>query len=58
MTALILQIGGIDILFTEILQRCAAAVPVGTPSRDAYTRGGTDQLNGASPPPAPGWLPP
>lgn len=39
-----LQIGGNDIGFTEILVRCATLLPIGTPCRDQYTSGGTDEL--------------
>ena len=39
------QIGGNDIGFTEILWRCAAPLPLGTPCRDHYTRGGVDELS-------------
>ena len=40
-----LQIGGNDIGFSEILQRCAALLPLGTPCRDFYTAGGVDELS-------------
>ncbi|MDQ3896275.1 MAG: SGNH/GDSL hydrolase family protein [Actinomycetota bacterium] len=40
-----IQIGGNDIGFSEILQRCAAAFPVGTPCQDAYVHGGVDELS-------------
>ncbi len=40
-----LQIGGNDIGFVEILQRCAAVVPLGTPCQDHYVRGGVDALS-------------
>lgn len=40
-----LQIGGNDIGFLEILYRCAAVLPVGTPCRDTYTSGGSDVLS-------------
>ncbi len=40
-----LQIGGNDIGFSEILQRCLALVPLGTPCRDFYTGGGSDELS-------------
>jgi lysophospholipase L1-like esterase len=40
-----LQIGGNDIGFSEILQRCTALLPAGTPCRDFYTRGGVDELS-------------
>ena len=44
-TTVSLQIGGNDMGFTEILYRCAAVLPVGTPCQDAYTSGGTDELS-------------
>jgi lysophospholipase L1-like esterase len=37
-------IGGNDIGFTEIVRTCLAALPFGTPCRDRWTAGGTDQL--------------
>ena len=40
-----LQIGGNDIGFSEILQRCAAVLPLGTPCRDFYTAGGVDEIS-------------
>ncbi|HEX6596919.1 MAG TPA: SGNH/GDSL hydrolase family protein [Acidimicrobiales bacterium] len=40
-----LQIGGNDMGFSEILQRCLALLPVGTPCRDFYTQGGVDELS-------------
>lgn len=40
-----LQIGGNDMGFTEILQRCLALLPVGSPCRDHYTAGGVDELS-------------
>lgn len=40
-----LQIGGNDIGFSEILQRCATPLPFGTPCRDYYTSGGMDELS-------------
>jgi lysophospholipase L1-like esterase len=40
-----LQIGGNDIGFAEILQRCLALLPLGTPCRDYYNRGGVDELS-------------
>jgi lysophospholipase L1-like esterase len=43
-TTVSLQIGGNDIGFTEILYRCAAILPVGTPCQTAYASGGTDEL--------------
>lgn len=39
-----IQIGGNDIGFAEILQRCKSVVPVGTPCRNFYTGGGTDEI--------------
>ena len=39
-----IQIGGNDIGFSEILQRCSSPVPLGTPCRDHYTRAGTDEI--------------
>ena len=39
------QIGGNDIGFTEILARCAAVLPLGTPCRTAYTAGGADEIS-------------
>lgn len=43
-TTVSLQIGGNDIGFTEMLYRCAAVLPVGTPCQTAYASGGTDEL--------------
>lgn len=40
-----LQIGGNDIGFSEILQRCTALLPLGTPCRDVYTSGGVDEIS-------------
>ena len=40
-----LQIGGNDIGFSEILWRCPAPLPIGTPCRDYYTRGGVDEIS-------------
>jgi len=40
-----MQIGGNDIGFSEILQRCTALLPLGTPCRDFYTSGGTDEIS-------------
>lgn len=40
-----LQIGGNDIGFAEILQRCTAVVPLGTPCQRHYTAGGTDEIS-------------
>jgi hypothetical protein len=39
------QIGGNDIGFSEILGRCTALLPLGTPCRDWYTRGGVDEIS-------------
>ena len=39
------QIGGNDIGFTEILSRCAALLPLGSPCRTAYTGTGVDELS-------------
>ncbi len=39
------QIGGNDIGFSEILQRCTFGWPLGTPCRDSYTRGGVDEIS-------------
>jgi lysophospholipase L1-like esterase len=44
-TLLSVQIGGNDIGFTEILQRCVAVLPLGAPCRAAYTGGGVDQIS-------------
>ena len=40
-----MQIGGNDIGFSEILGRCIAVLPLGTPCRDWYTRGGVDEIS-------------
>ncbi len=40
-----LQIGGNDIGFSEILRRCVALLPLGTPCRDLYTGGGVDEIS-------------
>ena len=45
-TTVSVQIGGNDIGFIEIVARCAAILPVGTPCQDIYTAGGTDELSG------------
>lgn len=37
-------IGGNDIGFGDIVKNCISALPVGTPCKDRYTAGGTDQL--------------
>lgn len=37
-------IGGNDIGFSEIVRNCISPTPTGTPCRDRYTAGGTDQL--------------
>jgi lysophospholipase L1-like esterase len=39
-----LQIGGNDIGFTEILERCQTANPFGRPCQDRFVRGGVDEL--------------
>lgn len=39
-----LQIGGNDIGFSEILERCGSPLPLGTPCQDAYVVGGVDEL--------------
>jgi lysophospholipase L1-like esterase len=44
-TTVSVQIGGNDIGFMEIVARCAAVLPVGTPCRNIYTSGGTDELS-------------
>ena len=44
-SAVSLQIGGNDIGFSQILQRCAAVLPLGTPCRDFYTAGGVDEIS-------------
>ena len=44
-TTVSVQIGGNDIGFLEIVARCAAVLPVGTPCQDVYTAGGTDELS-------------
>ena len=44
-TTVSLQIGGNDIGFSEIVQRCTAVLPLGTPCRDQYTRGGVDEIS-------------
>ncbi|CAA9233752.1 MAG: putative secreted hydrolase [uncultured Acidimicrobiales bacterium] len=44
-TTVSLQIGGNDIGFGEIVQRCTAVLPLGTPCRDLYTRGGVDEIS-------------
>ncbi len=40
-----IQIGGNDIGFGEILQRCLAPLPLGMPCRDHFTGGGTDEVS-------------
>ena len=40
-----LQIGGNDIGFSEIVLRCTAPLPLGTPCRDLYTSGGVDEIS-------------
>jgi lysophospholipase L1-like esterase len=37
-------IGGNDIGFSEIVKSCLSATPFGTPCKDHYTAGGTDEL--------------
>jgi lysophospholipase L1-like esterase len=37
-------IGGNDLGFSEIVQNCVSPTPFGTPCRDRYTAGGTDQI--------------
>lgn len=37
-------IGGNDIGFSEIVRSCVSPTPVGSPCKDRYTAGGTDQL--------------
>ena len=44
-TVVSLQIGGNDIGFSEIIQRCAAPLPFGTPCRDRYAPGGVDEIS-------------
>ena len=44
-TIVSLQIGGNDIGFSEILQRCVAAIPLGTPCRDIYAPGRIDEIS-------------
>ena len=39
------QVGGNDIGFAEILGRCTALLPLGTPCRDFYTSGGVDEIS-------------
>jgi len=39
------QIGGNDIGFVEIVERCATLLPLGTPCRDTYTAGGVDEID-------------
>jgi lysophospholipase L1-like esterase len=39
------QIGGNDIGFIEIVLRCTALLPLGTPCRTVYTAGGTDEIS-------------
>lgn len=40
-----IQIGGNDIGFGEILQRCLAPLPLGSPCREHFTSGGTDEIS-------------
>jgi lysophospholipase L1-like esterase len=44
-TLVTLGIGGNDIGFSEIIQRCLTLVPWETPCRDTYASGGTDELS-------------
>jgi lysophospholipase L1-like esterase len=44
-TVVSLQIGGNDIGFSQILQQCAALLPLGTPCRDAFAPGGVDEIS-------------
>jgi hypothetical protein len=44
-TTVTIQIGGNDVHFVEIIQRCIAILPVGRPCQDAYTSGGTDEIS-------------
>ena len=44
-TVVSLQIGGNDIGFSEILQRCAAPIPLGTPCRNVYAPGSVDEIS-------------
>jgi lysophospholipase L1-like esterase len=44
-TTVSVQIGGNDIGFMEIILRCAAILPAGTPCQDVYTGGGSDELS-------------
>ena len=44
-TTVTVQIGGNDIGFSEIIQRCTAPLPLGTPCRDVYTSGGVDEIS-------------
>ena len=40
-----MQLGGNDIGFTEIVTTCVAALPLGSPCRDHYVAGGTDEIS-------------
>ena len=40
-----MQIGGNDIGFQELLVRCATPLPIGSPCRDQYVRGGADEIS-------------
>jgi lysophospholipase L1-like esterase len=40
-----IQIGGNDIGFGEIIQRCTSLVPLGAPCRGSYTRDGNDEIS-------------
>ncbi len=44
-TTVTLQIGGNDIGFGEIVQRCTAVLPLGTPCRNLYASGGVDEIS-------------
>jgi lysophospholipase L1-like esterase len=40
-----IQVGGNDIGYLEIVGRCAAVLPIGTPCQHVYVRGGVDELS-------------
>lgn len=44
-TLVTLTIGGNDIGFLSIIEHCASLTPSGSPCKDHYTSGGTDQLS-------------
>ena len=44
-TTVTVQIGGNDIGFTEIVSRCVAVLPLGTPCQDVYRQGGVDEIS-------------